>query len=90
MNKSELVKRLAASHPDLLLRDVVRIVDTVLEINENTPLIPIFGELDEIAPGQSTVVAFEITPERRVRPRTRVTGQPIEDDTGDPNGTRVS
>jgi len=25
MNKSELIKRLAASHPDLLLRDVVRI-----------------------------------------------------------------
>ncbi|NNC78663.1 MAG: DUF4349 domain-containing protein [Acidimicrobiales bacterium] len=74
---------------DLTLRDL-QLVDTVLEIDENTPLIPIFGELAELAPGQSTVVAYEVTPERRVRPRTRVTGQPVEADTAESVGTRVS
>ena len=31
MNKTDLIKRLAATHPDLLSGDVARIVDTVLE-----------------------------------------------------------
>jgi len=74
---------------DLPLKDL-QIVDTVLEIDETTPLILIFGELDELAPGQSTVVAFEVIPERRVRPRTRVTGQPIDDESLESVGTRVS
>ena len=67
----------------------ITLVDTVLEIDEQTELITLFGSLDELAPGQAVLVAYEIEPERDLTLRTRVTAFPTDDD-GDTGGPSVS
>ncbi len=74
---------------DQTLRDLT-LTDTVLEIDDNGDLIEVFATLDELAPGQSAMVAYEITPERASRPRPRVSGIPTDGISSDATGTAVS
>lgn len=67
----------------------ITLVDTVLEIDEETELITLFGSLDELAPGQAVLVAYEINPERDLTLRTRVTALPT-DENGETSGPSVS
>jgi hypothetical protein len=62
---------------DQTLTDI-RLTDTVLGITDETELIPVFGSLDELPPGQSALVAFEINPERNLRLRTKVVAIPTD------------
>lgn len=62
---------------DQTLTDIV-LTDSVLEIDGATALIPVFGELSELAPGQSALVAYETNVERTVRLRTRVVATPTD------------
>ncbi|MDH3683179.1 MAG: DUF4349 domain-containing protein [Acidimicrobiia bacterium] len=74
---------------DQTLTDIV-ITDTVLEIDGDTQLIEVFGSLDELAPGQSALVAHEINPERSLRLRTRVVAVPTDGVNPGPSGPSVS
>ncbi|MEM9614010.1 MAG: DUF4349 domain-containing protein [Actinomycetota bacterium] len=74
---------------DQTLTDIT-LVDTVLEIDEQTELITLFGSLDELAPGQAVLVAYEINPERDLTLRTRVTAMPTDGETNEPSGPSVS
>ncbi len=74
---------------DQTLTDVV-LLDTVLDIGPETQLIPVFGDLAELAPGQSAVVGFEFEPERRQQLRTRVTAVPTDGVSADPAGPTVT
>jgi hypothetical protein len=62
---------------DQTLTNIV-LTDSVLEIDAETDLLEVFGDLEELAPGQSALVAWEITPERSLRLRTRVTAIPTD------------
>ncbi len=73
---------------DQTLTDIT-LVDTVLEIDESTELITLFGSLDELAPGQAVLVAYEVEPERDLTLRTRVTAFPT-DEAGEASGPSVS
>lgn len=66
------------------------LTDTVLDIDAETQLIPVFGELDELAPGQSALVAYEFNPERTARLRTRVVAVPTDGVTSDQVGPSVT
>ncbi len=74
---------------DQTLTDVT-LTDTVLEIDADTELIPVFGSVDELAPGQSATVAYEATPERPLRLRTRVVATPTDGVSSDPAGPAVN
>ncbi len=74
---------------DQTLRDLT-ITDTVLEIGGNDDLLPVFGSLDELAPGQSAMLALEIAPDRASQPRLRVTGIPTDGLTDEAVGPAVS
>ncbi len=67
------------------------LTDTGLGIDAETALISVFGGLDDsLAPGQSLIVAFETSPERDLRLRTRAGGQPVAVEGGEPAGPPVS
>ncbi|MEL7156712.1 MAG: DUF4349 domain-containing protein, partial [Actinomycetota bacterium] len=68
----------------------ITLTDTVLEIDDSTELITVFGSLDELAPGQAVLVAFEARPERDLTLRTRVTAIPTDGTSTDPAGPSVS
>ena len=68
----------------------VTLTDTVLGIDAETELIEVFGSLDELAPGQSALVATEIEPERDLRLRTRVTAIPTDGVSAEQAGPSVS
>jgi hypothetical protein len=71
---------------DTILEDF-QLSDPVLDI-ENEDLILVFGDpVESIEPGESIVVAAEVTPERTVQTRTTVTASPVTED-GDPLGDR--
>ncbi|MCP3987820.1 MAG: hypothetical protein GY724_01995, partial [Actinomycetia bacterium] len=53
-------------------------------------LIPVFGALDELAPGQTALVAYQLNPERDLRMRTRVTAIPTDGVSSEPAGPTVS
>ncbi|MGH1489507.1 MAG: DUF4349 domain-containing protein [Acidimicrobiales bacterium] len=74
---------------DQTLTDI-RLTDTVLGIDENTELISVFGTLDELAPGQSALVAYEITPERNLRLRTKVVAIPTDGVSPEQTGPSVT
>ena len=74
---------------DQTLTDIV-LTDSVLEIDGDTDLIPVFGELAELAPGQSALVAYETTVERTVRLRTRVVATPTDGTDDSAAGPTVS
>ena len=74
---------------DQTLTDIT-LTDTVLEIDAETELIGVFGSLDELAPGQSALVAKEIEPERDLRLRTRVTAIPTDGVSAEQAGPSVS
>jgi len=74
---------------DQTLTDIV-VTDTVLEIDEQTELIEVFGSLDELAPGQTAVIGHEIRPDRTVRLRTRITAVPTDGVSAEPVGPSVS
>lgn len=74
---------------DQTLTDVT-IADTVLGIDAETNLIEVFDQLDELAPGQSTIAAFEIVPPRFQELRTRVSGVPTNGVSPDPTAPAVS
>ncbi|MEM7338208.1 MAG: DUF4349 domain-containing protein [Actinomycetota bacterium] len=74
---------------DQTLTDI-SITDSVLEIDENTQLIEVFGSSESLAPGQSLLVAHELTPERTLRLRTRVTAVPVAEEGGEQAGPAVS
>lgn len=56
----------------------IALTDTVLEIDGDTELLPVFGDLAELAPGQSALVAYETGVERTQRLRTRVAAVPTD------------
>jgi hypothetical protein len=68
----------------------IEMTDTVLEIDADTELIEVFGSLDELAPGQSALVAHQLTPERDLTLRTRVTAVPTDGISPEPAGPTVS
>jgi hypothetical protein len=68
----------------------IALTDTVLEIDANTELLPVFGSLDELAPGQTALVAYQLNPERTLRLRTRVTAVPTDGVSAEPTGPTVS
>ncbi len=68
----------------------VTLTDTVLEIDAETELIEVFGTLDELAPGQAALVAFEARPARTLGLRPRVTAVPTDGVTAEPAGPSVS
>lgn len=74
---------------DQTLTDIV-VTDSVLEIGPDTALITVFGDLTELAPGQSALVAFETTVDRTVRLRTRVTAIPTDGVEAGPSGPAVN
>jgi hypothetical protein len=75
---------------DQTLADLT-LTDTGLGIDTDTDLIEVFGTLaDPLQPGQSIVLAFEVSPERDLRLRTRAGGQPTAIEGGDPAGPPVS
>lgn len=74
---------------DQTLRDLT-LTDTVLEIDGNDDLLPVFGSLDELAPGQSAMLALEIDPDRASQPRLRVTGIPTDGVSDEATGPAVS
>lgn len=74
---------------DQTLTDI-QITDTVLDIDADTQLIEVFGSLEELAPGQSALVAYEFRPERSVRFRTRVVAFPTNGVDSEPVGPSVS
>ncbi len=74
---------------DQTLRDLT-ITDTVLEIGGNDDLLAVFGSLDELAPGQSAMLALEIAPDRASQPRLRVTGIPTDGVSDEAVGPAVS
>jgi hypothetical protein len=55
--------------------------DSVLEV-ELTDLIVVFGDKDLLEPGQSLVLAAEVTLDRDLRTQTRVTAEPVNEETG--------
>lgn len=73
---------------DQTLTDIT-LTDTVLEIDSDTELIEVFGSLEELAPGQSVLVAHELTAERDIQLRTRVVAVPIDEETGEQSGPTV-
>ncbi len=74
---------------DQTLTDIT-LTDTALEITGETQLIEVFGSLDELAPGQSVLVAHQISPERTLRTRTRVVAIPTDGVTSEQAGPSVS
>ncbi|MEM9656683.1 MAG: DUF4349 domain-containing protein, partial [Actinomycetota bacterium] len=70
----------------------IEISDTVLEIGPDNQgdLIPVFGEIDQLPPGQSALVAFEIRPERDLRLRTTATAIPTDGVTTEQAGPSVT
>lgn len=70
----------------------IQILDTVLEIGTDNQgdLLPVFGEIDQLPPGQSALVAFEIRPERDLRLRTTATAIPTDGLTNEQAGPSVS
>lgn len=74
---------------DQTLTNIV-LTDTVLGIDAETDLLEIFGTLDELAPGQSVLVAYETRPERDLRLRTRVVAIPTDGVSSEQAGPSVS
>ena len=59
---------------DQTLTDVT-LTDTVLDIDEED-LTLVFGDPNDLQPGQSVMLAYDLTPERTVNMRVTVTGTP--------------
>ncbi len=74
---------------DQTLTDIV-LTESVLEIGADTELIPVFGDLTELAPGQSVLVAYETEVERTLRLRTRVVATPTDGASSEPAGPSVT
>ncbi|MEL6982229.1 MAG: DUF4349 domain-containing protein, partial [Actinomycetota bacterium] len=74
---------------DQTLTDIA-LTDSVLEIDADTELVPVFGDLTELAPGQSVLVAYETEVERTLRLRTRVVAIPTDGSSSEPAGPSVS
>ena len=73
---------------DQTLTDIV-LTESVLEITAETELIPVFGDLVELAPGQSSLVAFDTTVDRTQRLRARVSAVPTDGASSEPAGPAV-
>ncbi len=63
-------------------------IDTALGIDSTDDLILVYGDLDRLDGGQSLMLAYEMTAERRTQLRPKVTGTPITED-GEPAGPSV-
>jgi len=74
---------------DQTLTDIV-LTDTSLGIDADSELIAVFGSIEELAPGQSALLAFETRPERTLRIRTRVTAIPTDGVSPEPAGPSVT
>ncbi|MEM7272869.1 MAG: DUF4349 domain-containing protein [Actinomycetota bacterium] len=74
---------------DQTLTDIV-LTDTVLGIDAGTELLPVFGSLDELPPGQAALVAYEFEPERSLVLRTRVVAIPTDGVSSEQAGPSVS
>lgn len=78
-----------ANTGDQRLTDI-SVDDPVLDL-DNEKLIAVFGDLDEpLEPGESLVAAFELTAERHLNPRIRVTAVPVDPTSEGPSGPSVS
>lgn len=75
---------------DQTLTDIV-LTDTGVDIDADTALIEVFGTLESLAPGQSVLVAHQITADRSsLRLRTRVVAIPTDGVSPEPAGPSVS
>ncbi len=74
---------------DQTLTDLV-LTESVLDIDGGTPLIEVFGSVEELAPGQSVLLAHEFRPERAAELRIRVVGLPTDGVSPEPAGPSVS
>ncbi len=63
-------------------------IDTALGIDSTDDLILVYGDLDRLDGGQSLMLAYEMSAERRTQLRPKVTGTPITED-GEPAGPSV-
>ena len=63
-------------------------IDTALGIDSADDLIVVFGDLDRLDGGQSLMLAYETTAERRTQLRPKVTARPITED-GEPAGPPI-
>jgi len=73
---------------DQSLNDV-HVTETVLGIDGTEDLITVFGETDNLQPGQSVIQAYELTAERDRALRLSVTGTPTDGVTEDAAGPAV-
>jgi hypothetical protein len=74
---------------DQTLSDI-ELTESVLEIDASTELLPVFGDFEQLAPGQSVQVAYEFEADRPVRLRTRVTAVPTDGASPEPVGPSVT
>ena len=76
---------------DQTLTDIV-LTDSVLDLDtaDGDELIPVFGDLTELAPGQSVLLAYETEVERTIRLRTRVVATPTDGTSAEPAGPSVN
>lgn len=81
---------------DQTLTDIV-LTDSVLDLTHEgdapdagSQLVPVFGDLTELAPGQSALLAYETTVERTIRLRTRVVATPTDGISSEPAGPSVN
>ena len=74
---------------DQILTDFI-LTDSVLEIDADSELIAVFDTLDELAPGQSAMVAHEFEADRNQRLRTRVVATPTDGVNPGPAGPSVN
>ncbi len=74
---------------DQTLTDIT-LTDSVLEITAETELLAVFDSLDELAPGQSAMVAYEFEADRSQRLRTRVIATPTDGVSPEPAGPSVN
>ena len=63
-------------------------IDTALGIDSTDDLTLVYGDLERLDGGQSLMLAYEMTADRRTQLRPKVTGTPITDD-GEPAGPSV-
>lgn len=73
---------------DQALSDIT-VTETVLEIDGTDELITVFGETDDLQPGQSVVQAYELTADRQRALRVSVTATPTDGVSTEPAGPAV-
>jgi len=67
----------------------LNVTDTVLEIDSISDLVVVFGDPDELQPGQSVMLAYELEAERDVNMRLNLTATPTNGTSSEAAGPAV-